>query len=522
MSAFNPISYRHWATAIGRRQFLRSAAAVAAVLPAGRIWADASSARAIPDTLSVIGGSGKPVTLTARDIRDLRASLRGQLLLAQDDGYDQARRLWNGAFDRHPALIARCESTADVVHVVRFARTHALLTAVKGGGHSLSGQSACDGGLMIDLSLMKDIQVDRAQRTARVQPGVLLAELDLKTHALGLVTTLGTASDTGVAGLTLGGGQGRLMRTLGLTCDNVRAFEIVTANGEVLHVNAQEHPDLFWGLRGGGGNFGIVTTFEYQLHPLDHPVLAGGRLYPFSQARAVFAALLELAERAPDELYLTGGISNLTPGAAVPPGRYASIEIMYSGSPTEGERFLAPLAKLGKPMMDSIEAKSYTIAQNGPTGAAPPALPPGLGVYVRSGFLESFPDRLTAEIIHAFENGPEWLDGIGFGTLAGAVARVKPDATAYWNRGAQWDLILDGVWLDHSQDERNARVLRDLWKSFEPFTQGYYVNTEPSAAEQRLRATYGGNYPRLVQLKNKYDPTNLFRLNANIKPTASV
>ena len=350
---------------------------------------------------------------------------------------------------------------------------------------------------------------------------MLLAELDLRTHALGLVTTLGTASDTGIAGLTLGGGQGRLMRRFGLTCDNMRSFEIVTAAGEVLRVDAHEHPELFWGLRGGGGNFGIVTSFEYQLHPLDHPVLAGGRLYPVEQARTVIAALLELAERAPDELYLSGGLTNIPPGGEVPPGHYAAIEFVYCGSPGDGERYLAPLAKLPRPVMDSIAPKSYITAQNGPTGAAPPALPPGLGVYVKSGFLNAFPDKLVDEIIRAFASGPEWLNEIGFGTLAGAVARVRPDATAYWNRNAQWDLLLDGVWSDHSQDERNARVLRELWKAFEPYTEGYYVNTEPAAEERRLRATYGDNYPRLAQLKHTYDPTNLFRLNANIKPTAA-
>ncbi len=507
---------------IDRRQFLGRAAIVAVALPAGRLWADASDVGAIPDSLLAVGSSGKPVTLTASDIKDFRASLHGQLLLARDPAYDQARRIWNGAFDRHPALIARCGSTADVVQAVKFAGSHSLLTAVKGGGHSLSGQSTCDGGLMIDLSLMKGIQVDRARRVATAQPGVLLGELDVKSQAVGLVTTLGTAADTGIAGLTLGGGQGRLMRKLGLSCDNVRGFEIVTADGKVLQVSALENPDLFWGLRGGGGNFGIVTRFEYQLHPLAHPVLAGGRLYPFSQARTVLTALLELADRAPDELFVSGEIGNVGPGGSVPPGRYVSIEAVYCGAPSEGERLIAPLAKLGKPVTDAFGAKSYIEAQSGPAGGSPPALPPGLGVYIKTGFLTTFPDKLIGEMIHAFNNGPEWLDTIGCLALAGSVARVKPDATAYWNRSAQWDLLLSGVWSDHSQDQHNAAVLRDLWKAFESFTKGYYVNTEPSADEQRLRATYGDNYSRLVQLKNKYDPTNLFRLNANIKPTAPV
>jgi FAD/FMN-containing dehydrogenase len=528
MIAFNPLGFAGRPVTFGRRQFLGAAAAAVAVLPASRLWADASSAGAIPDSLVAVGVSGQPVTLSASDIKDFRASLHGPLLLARDQDYEQVRRVWNGAFDRHPALIARCTSTADVVQAVNFARSHALLSSVRGGGHSISGQSACDGGLMIDLALMKDIQLDAARQTVVAQPGVLLGELDAKSQSVGLVTPLGTASDTGIAGLTLGGGQGRLMRRFGLSCDNVRAFEIVTANGKTLQVNAEENPDLYWALRGGGGNFGVVTRFEYQLHPLKHQVLAGVMMYPYAQARAVLSALLDIAAHAPDELYLTGGPvrvppspENTRPGAATPPGQYIAIEVVYSGELKKGERVLEPLAKLGKPLSGKVTAKNYVDAQNGYTGASPPAMPPGLGVYIKSGFVNTFSDNLLGEIIHAFDNSPEWLDSIGFGMCAGAVARVKPEATAYWNRNAQWDLLLAGVWFDHSKDQHNAAVLHDLWKAFEPFTQGYYVNTEPSADEQRLRATYGDNYPRLVQMKNKYDPTNLFRLNANIKPSAA-
>jgi FAD/FMN-containing dehydrogenase len=528
MIAFNPLGISSRPGTLDRRQFLGAAAATAAVavLPARRSWADAASAGAIPDSLVAVGSTGKPVTLTAADIKDFRASLRGQLLLTRDESYDQVRRVWNGAFDRHPALIARCTSAADVVQAVNFARAHNLLSSVRGGGHSISGQSACDGGLMIDLALMTDIQLDQTQHIAQAQPGVLLGDLDAKCQAVGLVTPLGTASDTGIAGLTLGGGQGRLMRKLGLSCDNVRSFEIVTANGKLMKASAEENPDLYWALRGGGGNFGVVTRFEYQLHPLKHQVLAGVLLYPFSQAHTVLPALLDFAARAPDELYLTGGLVNVAPkpGGSAPgallPGRYVAIEAVYSDDPGKGERVLEPLAKFGKPAAGKIVAKSYVDAQNGFTGASPPALPAGLGVYIKSGFVNSFPEKLIGEIIDAFEGGPEWLDHIGFGQCAGAVARIKPDATAYWNREAQWDLLLAGAWADHSQDQHNAAVLRDVWKRFEPYTKGYYVNTEPSADEQRLRATYGDNYPRLVQVKNKYDPTNLFHLNANIKPTA--
>jgi FAD binding domain/Berberine and berberine like len=501
---------------VDRRHFLGTAAAMAVALPS-RLWADAGSG-ALPDTLVAVGSTGKAVTLSASDIKDLRDGLKGPLLLARDPAYDQVRRVWNGAFDRHPALIVRCRTTADVARAVGFAAAHALLTAVKGGGHSLSGQSTCDGGLMIDLSLMRGIDVDPVRKLARVQPGVLLGELDARNQSLGLVTPLGTASDTGIAGLTLGGGQGRLMRKFGLSCDNVRSYELVTADGQIRQVSAQDNPDLYWALRGGGGNFGIVTMFEYQLHPLAHPVLAGDRLYPMSQARPVLTALAELAANAPDDLYLSGGVFAMGPGDPLPPGNYVGIEVVYSGAPGDGERLIAPLAKLGKPLVDGVAPKRYVDAQNGLGGAAPPALPPGLGVYVKTGFLPAIPDNLISEIIHAANNGPPWMQAIGLGALAGVAARVKPEATAYWNRSSQWDLLLSGAWTDHTQDQHNAVVLRDLWKGLEPFTKGYYVNTDPSADEQRLRATYGGNYQRLVQLKNRYDPANLFRLNANIKP----
>jgi FAD/FMN-containing dehydrogenase len=505
---------------VSRRGFIGAAAAAAAALPASRVWADASTA-ALPDNVAAMSLSGKQISLSASDIKDLRAGFAGQVLLAQDGGYEDARRVWNGAFNRHPALIARCASTADVARAVTFARSHELLTAVKGGGHSLSGQSTCDGGLMIDLGPMRDVQVDVSKRLAKAQGGVLLAELDSKMAAANLVTPLGTAADTGIAGLTLGGGQGRLMRTYGLSCDNVRNYELVTADGKVLQVNARQHPDLFWALRGGGGNFGVVTTFEYALHPLDHPVLAGSRLYPYEQTRQVFDALFELAQKAPNELFLSGGIDVVTPGSSVPPGKYASIEVLYSGKPGDGEKLIAPLAKLGKPVRDTVAAKPYVLAQLGETGAAPPALPPGLGVYVKSGFLNGVPDALVNEILHAADNAPPWFAGVGLGLLGGAVAQVKPTATAYWNRHAQWDLLLFAAWMDHTQDEHNTQVMRDMWKAFEPLTKGYYVNTEPSAGERRLRETYGDNFSRLLAIKSKYDPGNQFRLNANIRQTGN-
>jgi FAD/FMN-containing dehydrogenase len=505
---------------IARRQFLGVAATVAALLPARSVWAEVSAAAAIPSEVAAVSADGKPVTLSAAEVKEFRAALKGQLLLAQDPGYDEARRVWNGSIDRHPALIARCTNREDIVHAVQFASAHSLLTAVKGGGHSLSGQSTCQGGLMIDLSAMRHIEVDRSKRLARAEPGVLLAQLDAECQAAGLITPLGTAADTGIAGLTLGGGQGRLMRKLGLSCDNVQSFELITADGKVRKVSASENPDLYWALRGGGGNYGVVSGFEYRLHPLAHPVLAGGRVYPLAQARPVVTGVADLAASAPDEVYLDCGLFNASGHGELPKGAYAAVEFVYSGDPKDGERFLPMLDKLGKPLNDTIAAKPYVVAQNGPTGAAPQALPPGLGVYVRSGFLQTISSQFVDELIRAFEQGPPWLDDIGFGPIGGQVARVKPNATAYWNREAEYELIMGASWVDHSQDEHNVAVMRDTWKVFEPLTRGYYVNTEPSAGEARLKATYGDNYARLVQVKNQYDPKNIFRLNANIRPTA--
>ena len=511
----------------GRRRFIGSAlatagaAAASTLLPGGRLWADAANANAgaTPSQLAAVSLAGKPISLSQSEVKDLRTSLRGRLLLAGDEGYDEARRLWNGAFDRHPALIARCTGAADVVQAVNFARSHELLTAVHGGGHSLSGQSSCDGGLMIDLTPMKGIRVDPVRRTASAQGGVLLGELDRETQAFGLVTPLGTAADTGIAGLTLGGGQGRLQRKFGLSCDNLLSVDIVTADGRLLHASEQENADLFWGIRGGGGNFGVVTTFEYRLHPLGPKVLAGNRVYPFSQASSILKALREYCEGAPDEMTLSAALTGSAPG--VPAGKYLAFEVVYCGVLAEGDRLLAPLHKLGKPLYDDVVAKSYIAAQLGLTGASPAPLPPGLNVYVKSGFLRDFSDKVIDTSIQHFQDAPAWLDEIGFGQLGGAMARVKPDATAYWNRTAKYDVLIDGAWPDRSQDRQNVEAGRAFWAVLEPFTQGYYVNTEPSADEKRLRATYGDNYPRLVQLKNKYDPKNLFRLNANIKPTVA-
>ncbi len=500
---------------IDRRSFVSATllGATTALLPVRRLWAGAGSG-ASPAEIAARTGSGKSVSLTASDIKDFDASLRGDLIRAGDAGYDAARRLWNPAFDHHPALVARCSGAADVVQAVNFARAHDLLTAVRGGGHSLSGQSGCDGGLVIDLSAMKGIRVDPGHRRAVAEPGVLLGEFDAETQAFGLATTTGSTPDIGIAGLTLGGGIGRLSRSFGFACDNLRSVDIVTADGKLRHASAQENQDLYWGVRGGGGNFGIVTSFDYQLHPLGPKVLAGLRVFPFNQARNVLTALVEFAESIPDEMYVSVEVGR-TPNLP-PPGLYVAYNPVYIGAPSEGERLLAPLKKLGKPLYDSVRVKTYVAAQGG-TGKVH-AIPSDTVTYFKSGFLGDVSTKLIDEVVRRFESSPHIVQTIMLTRGGGASGRVKPDATAFWNRWVKYGLLLIGSW-DPSHNDENVKTARAFWGGLEPFTRNYYVNTDVNDDEQRLRATYGDNYPRLVKLKDRYDPTNLFRLNANIKPT---
>ncbi len=501
---------------VGRRGFVGSALA-AATLPLGRAWADANAVE-LPEQLSAIGLDGKPITIARADIKEFRASLRGQLLLAGNDGYEQARKIWNGVFDRHPALIACCTHSEDVVKAVNFARSQGVLTAVRGGGHSISGQSSCEGGLMIDLAPMKEIRVDAAKKSAQAQAGVLLGDFDRESQAVGLVTTLGTASDTGIAGLTLGGGLGRLQRKFGLACDNLISADIVTADGKSLHVSERENPDLFWGIRGGGGNFGIVTKFEYRLHEFGPDVLAGNRAFPVTRARELIPALLELMSHADDDLTYTFGLTKSPPPGG-PEGSYLEMELVYTGDLKRSDSVLASLDKLGKPVFDNIAVKPYLKAQLGVSGAAPPSLPPGLRIYAKSGFVYGSADKLVDEMLAQFTASPKYIGDMGFSPMGGAAGRVKPEATAFWNRKSNYMVMLHGAWMDPSLDSAAVEGGRHIWQALEPHTRGHYVNAEPGAEGQRLRDTYGGSYPRLLKLKNKVDPTNLFRLNSNIKPT---
>jgi FAD/FMN-containing dehydrogenase len=457
------------------------------------------------------GLDGRELTLKSADVQDLRAALRGELITAQHPGYDAARRLWNPAFDRHPALIVRCVGAADVRRAVSFAAARGVLTAVRGGGHSFSGQSGCDNGLVIDVSPMRAVEVDPLARTARVEAGALLGAFDLEAQAFGLATTTGIAADTGVAGLTLGGGIGRLGRRLGLTCDNLAAAELVTADGRWVRASVHENPDLLWGLRGGGGNFGVVTCFTYQLHEVAPQMFGGTLQFPFAGARALLRSFADYAASAPGELYVDTQLIAGEHGEQL-----VEFDVCYSGPPGEAERVLAPLRRLGKPLKDELAAAPYVKLQGS-------ARMPGVshhGLYLKGGLVEGIAPALIDTAIDFVESAPSDSFAVGLQPVGGAISRVAPADTAYWHRGASHNLIVLGFWkVPGDGAERHGEWVRRAWAKLEPLTRGHYVNIAGSEAHDgRARAAYGDNYPRLAALKKRYDPANLFRLNANIQP----
>ena len=458
---------------------------------------------------SLVAASVSARELQPTDVEHLRASLAGRLLRPGQPEYETVRKVWNGAFDRRPALIARCASTNDVIRSVAFAREHQLVLAVRGGGHSFPGHSTCDGGLVIDLAEMDGIRVDAKARTARVQPGVVLAQFDRETQARGLATTMGTVSQTGVAGLTLGGGFGRLSRRFGLACDNLIGAELVTADGRVVSTSASVDPDLLWALRGGGGNFGIVTSFEYQLHSVAPEMHGGLLVFPFTEPRALLRSYADFIAGASDDLFVMFDI------VPTPNGRIAALEVCHSGAKAAAERELAELRKIGKPLKDAVGPATYIALQSG----IDKDYPAGRGYYLKSGYVRTITPSVIDTLVDYLDSAP-WHRGIAsFIQHGGAIARVKPDATAYWHREAGHTVVLVGTWDEAADAERSTQWTRTGWASLEPQTEGFYVNfMAPDDSERRVLRTYGENHARLAAIKKKYDPTNLFKLNANIAP----
>ena len=490
--------------AMRRRTFLGSgvAALSLASLPLRRLYA--------AQDLPAVSRTGKAITLAAADLADLRARLRGALLLASDAGYDAARRIWNGAFDRRPALIAHCAGAADVVQAIGFARQHDLLVSVRGGGHSISGQSVCEGGMMISLAGLRGIRIDPEARIARVEPGVLLGEFDREAQAFGLVTPAGTVSHTGVAGLTLGGGFGRLARKYGLACDNLLSADLVAADGRLVRASATENPDLFWALRGGGGNFGVVTSFEFRLHPSPPVLLGGPMIFPLAQARDVLRAYADFAGGASDDMYADAALTTLPDGQKV-----VVIDTCYAGAIDAGEKAFAPIRKFGKPVVEGIAPTPYVDLQQ----SSDKVLAVGRHYYLKAGFLRSIEASLSDALVEQFADLPPAVMVI-FADAGGAISRVDPTATAFWHRPARWNVVAATVWDNPADTGASMAAGRRAYAIAEPHVMGFYVNdvnlTEQSQAN--IDGNYGGNLARLAKVKAQYDPTNLFHLNANVIP----
>ena len=453
-------------------------------------------------------------------VGDLARHFRGQLIRPGDPQYNAARAIWNGAIDRNPGLVARCTSATDVRAAVRFARERDLLVAVRGGGHNVAGTAVCDGGLVIDLSPMKGLWVDRAERRARAQAGLLWGEFDRETQAFGLAAPGGVISHTGIAGLTLGGGFGWLMRRHGLAADNVLSADVVTADGNFLRVSAEEHADLFWGLRGGGGNFGVVTSFEYGLHPVGPIVLAGVLLHPAARAREVLRFYRDFIASVPDELTTIVVLRMAPPAPFLPPWVHGQpvvvIGACYAGSVEQGERAVAPLRQFGAPLVDLIGPTPYVSHQS----FFDPTAPHGLGYYWKSEYVPSLGDALIDTLAERAWTVPTPESYTIIFHLGGAVGRQDPEGSAFEDRRAGHAVNIDAVWTEPARESACIAWTRDVWESVRPFSTGrVYVNFLGDEGQDRVRAAYGeAKYERLRALKREYDPTNFFRLNQNIRP----
>lgn len=465
-------------------------------------------------------GMGTDTQLSDADVQQLRTSFAGAMLRPLDERYEQVRSIWNGAIRRRPALIASCTGAADVLAALRFARNRGLEISVRGGGHAVAGHALCDGGVLIDLSPMTSVRVNPESRKARAGGGALWSHLDRETQAFGLAVTGGIVTHTGIGGLTLGGGIGHLMRKLGLTIDNLRSCDVVTADGRLVVASADAHEDLFWGLRGGGGNFGIVTSFEYEVHPVGPTVLAGMLLYPLDAAAEVLAYFRDYVAEAPDEVGILGNLRLAPPLPVVPSGLHGkpvvAIIVCYCGDVEDGKKEFERLRNFKKPALDAIAPKPYAAHQ----AMLDAALPHGRGYYWKSCMLPPLTNEMIDVLIRQAQKITSRFSTMPLFTLGGAVARVSEDATAYSNRSAQHNLNIVGAWEMNDPDpERHVAWVRQTWEAMQPFACGAYVNFMSDEPADRLRAVYGSEkYDRLVALKRRYDPENVFRHNQNITP----
>jgi len=457
--------------------------------------------------------------LQAGKIEELKGGFKGEILLPSDGAYDGARQIWNAMIQKHPAVIARCATTADVVQAVNFARDNRLVLAIRGGGHNIAGNAMCDDGLVIDLSKMKAAEVDAAARRVTIEGGATLADLDAATQAYGLATPVGINSTTGIAGLTLGGGFGWLSRKYGMTVDNLESAEVVTAAGEVVRTSATEHPDLFWALRGGGGNYGVVTRFEFRLHPVGPDVLSGLIVYPISEAKSVLQQYREFMASAPEELNVWTVMRAAPPLPFLPASVHGqgmiALALIYAGDPKQGEPIIAPLRKFGTPLGEHVGVQPYVAWQQ----TFDPLLTPGARNYWKSHNFTTLEDGLFDVVVEYVGKLPSPQCEIFFGAIGGATMRPAADSMAYAQRDAKFVMNFHGRWEDPVDDERCVRWARDFFNATAPFSSGgVYINFMTADEADRVRSAYGPNYDRLVQVKRKYDANNLFRMNQNIAP----
>ncbi|HEY7498603.1 MAG TPA: FAD-binding oxidoreductase [Vicinamibacterales bacterium] len=450
------------------------------------------------------------MTVPLASTDQLQQAHRGELIAPGDARYDESRRVWNAMIDKRPAVIARCRGAADVIAAVNFARDNGLPLAVRGGGHSIAGRSTCDHGVVIDFSDMKSIRVDPAARTVRAEPGVRWTELDRETQAFGLATTGGTIGDTGIAGLTLGGGFGWLEGRCGMAVDNLLSADVVLANGTLVHASAQEHPDLFWALRGGGGNFGVVTSFEYRLHAIGPMIVGGLAIHPFDRARDVLRFYRDFLRTAPDPLTVAAVLLTGPDGH-----KGCGLAAAYAGSVDEGMAAIAPLKKFGTPVVDVLGPIPYL----GQQSLIDAAMPPNLLNYWKAEFVRDLSDALIDATVDAYSRVVAPLSSVLFFPIHGAASKVAPDATAFPHR-VGIHLGIYALWNDRADNDANIGWVKQTWQSIQSLIPGgVYVNElGDDEGHDRVLQAYGGNYARLSRVKAQYDPQNLFRLNANIQP----
>jgi FAD/FMN-containing dehydrogenase len=499
---------------VNRRHFVKSSIAAAVALSFHQKLALAQMADAeaeVVANIEAMTGQGEEILLQRSAVQELSDSIRGKVLLPGGEAYNDARLLLNAAYNQYPALVVQPYSSADVSTAVQFAAENRLLTAVKCGGHAFAGTSSCNMGIQIDLSKMRWVRVDTQRRRAWISGGSLLGELDFETMSHGLATTAGSVSHTGVGGLTLGGGFGRLGRKFGLSIDNVLSADVVTADGQLRRASAMENPDLYWALRGGGGNFGVVTAFEFQLHEQDRQVISGSYSFPWKEAQQVLEFGAEYAAQAPDDLMVSMFIGAFPPEAKP----IVTISVVYSGDPDKADALFAPIEKAGTVIRNSVKTWDYVALQKSGDFDDPRAN----GAHMASGFVRTLNGEIFRDVLSSFEPNPNRATWVIFTHGGGAIGRVVPEATAFAHRDKQHSILSLVGWKAGQNPAVDIAYHRKASKAWKHHIDGFYTNDLADETQAEINSTYGANLGRLVEVKSRYDPTNLFRLNANIQPT---